>query len=322
MEIASGPARPRAADVASLRPLDRAGWTYLIGCSGATALALVLSSAPGVVPWVSGQVLLSLCLLQWFVLLHEAGHRTLFRSRGLNALAGHVASFWAGIPFASWRHVHQRHHVWTGWQDVDATTAALAPRRRSRVERVAVNVCWRLWIPVFSVAYRIQNYWHLPRLFGLFRQRSRRREILAGASVLAASYAAAIALAGPEAVLRLVGLGLLLNLVQEDLLLLSQHTHVPMHVAAGRKVKPFVPEDQEVFTRSLAFPTWFSVGVLVGVDAHELPHMHPRVPGYLLHRVAYRGPNEGAWWRWVLAARRIPGEGFLFQNRDQSGLDV
>jgi hypothetical protein len=32
--------------------------------------------------------------------------------------------------------------------------------------------------------------------------------------------------------------------------------------------------------------------------------------------------NEVAWWRWIPAARAVPGEVFFFQNRDGSGFDI
>jgi fatty acid desaturase len=57
-------------------------------------------------------------------------------------------------------------------------------------------------------------------------------------------------------------------------------------------------------------------------DAHELHHMYPFVPGYRLNEVPYAAANEVSWRHWVPAARAIPGEVFLFQNRNESGFDV
>ena len=66
--------------------------------------------------------------------------------------------------------VHGRHHKWTGWQDLDPTTESLVPRPLAAVRAALVNLCWRLWIPLFSTLYRFENYWsprrlatHLPR---------------------------------------------------------------------------------------------------------------------------------------------------------------
>ena len=52
-----------------------------------------------------------------------------------------------------------------------------------------------------------------------------------------------------------------------------------------------VPAEQEVFTRSLRFPGWLSTALL-GIDAHELHHMYPRVPGYRLRQIRYATQNE------------------------------
>ena len=111
-----------------------------------------------------GQVLLALALVQWFALLHECGHETLFRGKRFTPSLGQVAGFFSIIPFYNWKRVHARHHKWTGWQDVDPTTAALVPRELKTVERVLVNVCWKFWIPLFSVLYRLNNFWNWPRL--------------------------------------------------------------------------------------------------------------------------------------------------------------
>ena len=36
------------------------------------------------------------------------------------------------------------------------------------IERAVVNVCWRLWIPLFAAAYRLNNFWNVSRLLRLF----------------------------------------------------------------------------------------------------------------------------------------------------------
>ena len=77
-----------------------------------------------------------------------------------------------------------------------------------------------------------------------------------------------------------------------------------------------------MFTRSLRFPAWFSTLFLLHMDAHELHHMYPAVPGYYLPRIEYAPHNEVNWWRWLMSAKRVRGEVFLFQNRNQTGLDI
>jgi len=121
--------------------------------------------------------------------------------------------------------------------------------------------------------------------------------------------------------LRLAGVALLVSFGIEDLLLLSQHTHVPQHVSHGAAVKPFPAIEQEPFTRSLRLPDAASAFVL-HFDAHELHHMYPFVPGYHLRRIAYSPGNEIGWWRWVRGAKKLRGDVLLFQNRIESGYDL
>jgi len=310
---------PSSAQLAHLVPRDGTGFLYLAWSLGLTALALALSALGHWSLWLLGQALLAVALLQWFVLLHEAGHHTLFRTPLLNRWAGRLAAFFSVIPFGCWKLVHGAHHRWTGWQDLDLTTVTLVPRPLSRFERLVINVCWKTWLPLFSTVYRINNYWNLPRLWRRFPHRLQRRQVLGGIVSLAVVYVVTAYLVGPPLLLQLAGPGLFLTLVLQDPLILSQHTHVPMKLSGGEPVRPFLPLEQEVFTRSLQFPRWFSRLVLLNLDAHELHHMYPRVPGYSLHQIEYEPENRIHWRRWLAAAKRLPADVFLFQNRRQSG---
>ena len=312
---------PPPSELIHLRPNDRAGLAVLGGALAGTAVAVWLSTFDGWLPWLTGQGLLALMFVQWFVILHECGHDTLFRTRKYHAIAGRIAGGFALIPFHSWTRVHGRHHKWTGWQDLDPTTASLVPRPLSRLERIVVNGCWRLWIPLFSVLYRVTNYWNLPRLFRMFPRRADRLAIARDALVLIVAYAALTLWIGVFDMLRITGLSLVLSLIIQDLLLLSQHTHVPQNVSHGADVKPFPAVAQEPFTRSLRLPRVVSALVL-HFDAHELHHMYPFVPGYHLHRIAYSPENEIGWWRWVRGAKKLPGDVLLFQSRTESGYDL
>jgi fatty acid desaturase len=312
---------PYPAELTHLRPTDAAGLRVVAIAAAGTITGLFLSFAGGWALWLCGQALLAVILVQWFVILHECGHETLFRTRRWHAAAGRVAAFFSLIPYHAWTRVHGRHHKWTGWQDLDPTTEALVPRPLGTIERTLVNICWRLWIPLFSVLYRISNYWNLRRLLRMFSKKADRRAIVRDAALLIAFYAAIVVLAGPPIVFRGFAVALVLSLVIEDILLLSQHTHVPQNVSHGASVKPFAAVDQEPFTRSLRLPRLVSAFVL-HFDAHELHHMYPFVPGYHLRRIPYATENEISWWRWVSRAKQLPGDVLLFQNRLDTGFDV
>ena len=316
-----GPVAPCPSDLSHLRPSNREGLVVIAGAILWTTGAIWLSTRDAMLWWALGQTLLGAAFVQWFVILHEAGHDTLFRSRRLNGLAGSLAGAMSLIPYRCWRRVHGRHHKWTGWQDLDPTTESLAPRERRPLERAMVNLCWRFWIPLFSVGYRIQNYWNLPRLFAMFERGGDRRAMQRDAFALLAIYAGLLVIVGPMAMLRTVGAALIISLVLEDLLLLSQHTHVPQNVSEGESVRPFPAIEQAQFTRSLRLPNAVS-RVLLHFDAHELHHMYPFVPGYHLHRIPYRATHEVGWWTWVMGARRMKGEILLYQSRLQTGSEL
>jgi omega-6 fatty acid desaturase (delta-12 desaturase) len=312
---------PSSAVCAKLRSSNGIGFLYTGGIASITAAGLALSRFTGAV-WLTGEILLAIALVQWFILLHECGHETLFRSSWLNVIVGHVASYFSIIPFQNWRRVHTSHHQWTGWQDLDPTTASLVPRPLSRPERWLINTSWRYWIPTFSAIYRINNYWNLSRLRALYGAGRTSRKMWVNAVLLLAAYIVTVRLVGFESLVKIAGLGLLLAMVFEDPLILSQHTHIPQQASGGKKVRPFSAFDQEAFTRSLRFPAWISKFLLLNFDAHELHHMYPFVPGYHLRRIAYVGANEVHWWTWLRAVKQIPGDQFLFRNRNNSGAMV
>lgn len=285
------------------------------------AAGLALAMTGGWLPYAAGQLLLTLGFLQAFVLLHEAGHQTLLPNRAANRIAGHAAGFVALIPFVPWQHVHARHHRWTGWQDLDATTASLVPRTLRPFERFAVNFAWRTGLPLFSLVYRVQNYWNLPRIERFVREPSVRAAMRRNVLAAGAATFAFVALAGPLDLALLCGPALLLSWMAQDLLLLSQHTHMPLKLSGGRPVRAFRPPEQGPFTRSLRLPRGLS-WLLLHFDAHEAHHRWPRVPGYRLRRIAWQAPNEVPWLAWIRAAKRLRGEDFLFRNRLDTGAAV
>ena len=232
---ATSVAVPPTSQFGHLRANDSMGAIIVIGCLAVTGLAICLSTYGHLAVWFTGQILLAFAMLQWFVLIHEAGHKTLFRSSSLNKLSGHLSSLLAGIPFESWVAVHGIHHRWTGWQDLDATTATLVPRRLAMWERLIINFCWRLWIPLFSILYRLQNYWNLPRLLRLFPRMPKRRQIATNLVLLLVTYIAIVYFVGIATIVQVFGLSLVMTLMMQDILILSQHSHIPMELSLEQK---------------------------------------------------------------------------------------
>jgi len=312
---------PSPAAMGHLRSSNWAGAVLVSSAALLTVVGIALSLQATAWMWLLGQAVFAVTMLQWFALLHECGHGTLFRSKALHAPVGSVAAFFSLIPFYCWKRVHGRHHKWTGWQDLDPTTAALVPRALGRGERVLMNVCWKCWIPLFATLYRINNFWNLPRLRSLFPKREDRRQMAISIVTFLLAYVAVAIIVGPWTLLRVTGLATGLAFIVEDLLILSQHTHIPQNLSQGQQVSPFPAVEQDVFTRSLVLPSWISA-MLLHIDAHELHHMYPFVPGYRLHGISCDTPNKIKWWRWVRCARALPGETLMFHNRIETGADI
>jgi omega-6 fatty acid desaturase (delta-12 desaturase) len=316
---------PGPRDVAHLKATNaggavRVGWSVLC-----TAGGIALSLRPEREIWAAGQILLSIAMVQWFCLLHEAGHHTLFRARSPHVLVGHVAAFFSGLPFPSWKTVHNLHHKWAGWQDVDPTTATFAPRppgqERSRFEMILGNLCWKLSIPYFAIHYRVAflKFW---RIKNAATDLAGKRSITTGTLGLLASYALLAAVLGPMLFVKIFALSAVLSLVWVEPIMLSQHTHIPMKLAKGASVAAIASAEQEPYTRSLRVPGWMAAAILFHFDAHELHHMYPWLPGYALRKVPYATVNEMRLFPWLLAVKRMSAEDFMLKNRNDTGNDV
>ena len=327
------PAPPSAKEVAHLKPSDRAGALYTLLCLAMTTGGLLLTQSTwwggeelgwlaigGL--WCAGHVLLAFGLLQAFVLLHECGHGVLFRTKRFNRLVGHVCGALCVIPYRAWATIHAAHHKWTGWQDLDPTTESLVPRPLGQRERALMNTCWKYWIPSFSIVYRVTNFWNPVKLRKFARGAKDLKLIALNALALVGLYAGLLYVVGPLEMALAVLPGGLLSLLMLDPIMFSQHTHVPQNLSQGEDVRAIKAHDQEVFTRSLRFPKWFSRYILVHFDAHELHHIYPQLPGYRLRHVNYTPHNEAHWWTWIRRARQMPAETFLFKNRNDTGAEV
>jgi len=56
-------------------------------------------------------------VVRLFIIQHDCGHGSFFRSRGSNEAMGRLASLFTLTPFANWRRQHNRHH--RAWNNLD-----------------------------------------------------------------------------------------------------------------------------------------------------------------------------------------------------------
>jgi len=98
-------------------PSDGRGWLQMLSVIAPIALLwIAIRQASTDSPWLVAAATagLSLFMLRGFVLMHDCGHHSLFRSRRLNRLGGFLLGVLAGMPQQVWAENHRYHHVTNG----------------------------------------------------------------------------------------------------------------------------------------------------------------------------------------------------------------
>lgn len=270
--------------------------------------------------WLIGQVVLATSILQWFFLVHDYGHGNYFSNSKLNEFWGHVASFFCILPFYPWRYIHRGHHYWTGWKDKDPTMTVIIPRDLEQGKKNFINFCWSYWIPIFSVSFSLSNFWNMKKLRELYP--GKEAKFLFSILFLIGAYLFLL-VTFPQ-FFKVWGLAYFLFLFISDPLLLSQHSSVPQKHTRGEKVRPVAFKEQDVYTRSLIFPSFVTKYLLLSFNNHIVHHIYPTMPGYNLYKVNERFDNEVDWKEWLTQAKKTPAVELLFseeRNIEAASLD-
>jgi len=131
---------------------------------------VLIASLPwlaGVSPWLAVAAIapLGIAISKTTLLVHEAVHGTLFRTRVLNAIAGRVGGWWTVVDFVAFDALHRRHHARVGGEDDPQVLdyGALEGAGRARL-------AWHLLRPLLG--------WNIAHMVTLLRQRLRMRRRL------------------------------------------------------------------------------------------------------------------------------------------------
>jgi omega-6 fatty acid desaturase (delta-12 desaturase) len=303
----------RESSIKSYRASDLNAFAYLATPVALVSAGLFLSFQELWSPWFfAGQLLLGVFFFQCFILLHETGHYSYFRSRPLNNLFGHLFAFASFIPLTSWIEIHNLHHKWTGYRDKDPTTEGTVHPKFGTATKLLVNFSWLFWIPLFTIGYRIGNYWNLAKL---------RKHL--PAQVLPTVYInQAIQLILYFALLYFFGiwvirhllLGYIISLMISDLFILSQHSHIEIPLAGQAQVKPIRYMEQLKYTRSLAFFKYVGRLLYFNFNLHELHHAFPGLPAYHMDKVDLETPNKVTFFSYLKDAKSMRGMDFVFRT--------
>ena len=261
--------------------------------------------------YLVGQICGALFFMQAFILLHEFGHRSMFRSNKWNSLFGHFFSFFVFIPYYNWLEVHELHHKWTGYRDLDPTTEkTFADRFTSKQEKI-INFCWKYSVPLFTLGYRLGIYWKAEKLKRHLSDESYKKCILS--MIIYAVIYIALVFMFPLTILKLLP-AMYVSFILCDILSMSQHSHIAMPVSNGESVTPLNYADQVQYSRSLIFPDFLSKYVLFYFNFHEAHHAYPGLPCYHLQKMNIKGDNSFQFIPWIKKVKSMPGVDFVFKS--------
>jgi acyl-lipid omega-6 desaturase (Delta-12 desaturase) len=110
-------------------------------------------------------LLISLCSVRVFVLMHECGHGSLFRTRRLNRAFGFLLGVFAGMPQYVWSRHHSYHHAHNGnWDKYRGVYSTLSVDEYAAMtdtqQRIYRCKCSIAFAPIAGLIYVILN----PRL--------------------------------------------------------------------------------------------------------------------------------------------------------------
>jgi acyl-lipid omega-6 desaturase (Delta-12 desaturase) len=292
------------------------GWQLFL-----TTVAVSLSLSQNLLFKLVGEVLLTISILQWFILEHDLGHSAFFKNNFFNVVFGHFASLFSLLPFYPWKNIHHSHHVWTGWRDLDPTQpqkkiSELSPRLIS-----IINFCWKFWIPVFALSFSLSSFWNVKRLSKLYPQQKKVRQHVFSISFIVLVFTG-LFIFYTHFMLTSWLPAFVLYLLITDPLLLSQHTHLDQSESDGNAVRPVKYSLQPAYTRSVLYPKWISRFILYNFDKHGLHHQFPGVPLYRLNQFEAPEENSIYWLSWLKIAKRIPAHILIFKSFKDTGISL
>jgi acyl-lipid omega-6 desaturase (Delta-12 desaturase) len=281
--------------------LDRRAWARVQralprGTAWPSVLVLACDlSLVGLAVHCRSPVLLTLALVQLYLLHHECVHHAIFASVRANELLGHLLGFVLFYPFAARREAHLQHHAWTNHPDRDPATARALARLLALSDRQlrTLAIAWRLVVPLFALGERVA----LGRAF-LADRTQRAVAVLYGFGYVALALLLQRCGALGTYLLALYGL-----LVAEEALNLPHHLHTPF------VDRPLPLWEQDAVSHSLrSVPVW-SRWILLSFNLHGAHHVFPQQPWYQLRRLdrlLRARAAEDTELSWSLRERRRP----------------
>ncbi len=291
--------------------------SFLVLPSMLVLLSVVLFSTQNLIFYGLGTLSLSLFFTQTFFLLHECGHLNFFITKTSNKIFGNIFGFLNVIPFFTWQHMHNLHHKWTGWRDLDPTTEETVKPSTNKLMQLFVNICWLLFIPVFYLAYMLSNYWNIFKIkrfvsIGVFKISVLNIFIYLILYLLLFYFFSSF-------ILHYILPAFLISSIWKELVIMTQHSHIEIPISEGMEVRPVPYTEQVKYTRSFYTHPFISKYFLLNFNLHEVHHVYPGLPAYWLDQINLEVPKTPNYSEWFKQAKSMKGVDYIFKTTKQTG---
>lgn len=265
--------------------------------------------------WILGQFLLGVGFWRAFAILHACGHNSFLKNRKLNDLAGLMMSPLCFIPYHPWKYIHQDHHVWTGWKDIDPTTRGLM-KEPGRWQQAVLNFCWKSWIPLISIHYIVTVFFDLTHTS--LRNHNRKLFLAAMSTFWVVAFHGTLIYSLGTQWLMIFGLSSFIYLNLGDISLLTQHVHLPLDQANGIAVNPKANWEQDEYSHTMVLPDFVTKWIVLGFNHHSLHHLFPNLPYYKSHLVEFKGQHTHGWKEWILKTKSMKATELIFHAESEA----
>ena len=257
-------------------------------CVVAASVASIAYATPFSLLYWFLQVVLAFSMFRMFVIVHECGHNTLFRKRGMNTFVGSLVSPACLLPYIPWRNIHVQHHKWVGVVDKDPTQAHLLTLRdMSHTETALFRVVWKLWIPVPFMLFVVRVFWLYPVRELMGGRRLHARQGALSVLLCTGPHVALVAFIGVGKYLVLFGPAILLFYVIYEIINLPQHSGLFPYTSETHP-EPIPLRGQDEITRTTYLPRWLAILLNYNFNFHIEHHLFPSIPWYALPKVTPR----------------------------------